>query len=120
MKFLKHGAFALVLGGLLAGCGSQETSTSNTAPATGSAPAEKQMKVALLTPGDINDQGWNQLAHEGLKALEQAGNVKTAHQVTKAPADQQPALRALADDGYNLVLCHGFEYGDRVKQLAKT
>lgn len=110
---------------LLAGCGggNGDTSTSATnaagnanANATGNADA---FKVALLTPGDINDQGWNQLAFEGLKKIETTG-AKVSHQVTKSAADQQPALRDFADQNYDLILCHGFEYGDRAKEVAKN
>ena len=114
---LATGAAALLFGAALVGCNSSETTSPAPAPA-GGAPAAKQIKVALLTPGDINDQGWNQLAYEGLQAVEAKTGAKTAHQVTKSAADQQPALRDLADDGYDVIFCHGFEYGDRVKELA--
>jgi basic membrane lipoprotein Med (substrate-binding protein (PBP1-ABC) superfamily) len=106
----------------LAGCNAPEQNTPPNAANTSSnaaAPA-KQLRIALLTPGDINDQGWNQLAYEGLQAVEKESGAKTAHQVTKSAADQQPALRDFADDGYDLILCHGFEYGDRVKTIAPT
>jgi len=79
---------------------------------------KSHLQVALLTPGDINDQGWNQLAYEGLKAVEQKVGAKISHQVTKSASDQQPALRDLGDSGYDLVLCHGFEFGERVKAIA--
>lgn len=105
--------------GALAGCSAPEATTASTNAAS-TAPTKKQLKVALLTPGDINDQGWNQLAYDGLKAVEKSSGAKTAHQVTKAAADQQPALRDFADGGYDLILCHGFEYGDRVKAIAAT
>lgn len=120
MKLLQQGTVALFLAGLLAGCGAPQASApATTGSAAGAAaPAGKQLKVALLTPGDINDQGWNQLAYEGLQAVEKQSGAKTAHQVTKSAADQQPALRDLADDGYDVIFCHGFEYGDRVKALA--
>src|SRR5690606_6936069 len=78
----------------LAGCGGGGTS----APATtsDSSTATEKFKVALVTPGDVNDQGWNQLAYDGLKGLEKDG-AQISHQVTKSPADQQPALRDFAD-----------------------
>ncbi|MDF2441545.1 MAG: basic rane protein [Abditibacteriota bacterium] len=109
---------------VLGGCGSnapqntaqapgQSTSNGAEAPST-----QSQLKVALLTPGDINDQGWNQLAYEGLKAVEQKLGANISHQVTKNAADQQPALRDFGDSGYDLVLCHGFEFGERVKAIA--
>ena len=107
----------------LAGCGGQpekaETAT-QTAPdaPSSSAPSIPKMQVALLTPGDINDAGWNQLAYEGLQAIEKESGARTAHQVTKNTSEHQPALRDFGDQKFDLVLCHGFEYGERVLQVA--
>lgn len=103
---------------MLAGCGGQEKAK-NTGVATDAAPSDaKPLQVALLTPGDINDAGWNQLAYEGLQAVEKEFGAKTAHQVTKNTADHQAALRDFGDQKFDLVLCHGYEYGDRVLPLA--
>lgn len=102
----------------LTGC-SQQSSTPDTA-AIKSTPAKGALKVALLTPGDVNDQGWNQLAYEGLQQVEKELGATVSHQVTKSASDQQPAMQDFADQGYNLVLCHGFEYGERAKSVAKN
>ncbi|HEX9996640.1 MAG TPA: hypothetical protein VGB45_05825, partial [Abditibacterium sp.] len=48
-----------------AGCSAQNTD--NTASNSTSEAPKKEFKVGLLTPGDTNDQGWNQLAGEGLE-----------------------------------------------------
>jgi basic membrane lipoprotein Med (substrate-binding protein (PBP1-ABC) superfamily) len=87
---------ALLLGVLhLAGCGSNNatnstTSDGNTAhgnTAGGTASPQSDMKVALLTPGDINDQGWNQLANDGLKEVQKETGAQTKHQWTQTAAD---------------------------------
>ena len=110
---------SVVCAGILSGCGgntSNDTSNavSNTSSSTGSS-----IKVALLTPGDVNDGGWNQLAFEGLGGVEKKLGAQTSHQVTKKSADWQPALRDFGDKKYDLVLCHGFEFGQNVKEIAK-
>ncbi|HEX8465340.1 MAG TPA: BMP family protein [Abditibacterium sp.] len=97
----------------LAGC----NSSAPTENAVSAAP-EKEFKVALITPGDVNDQGWNQLAFEGLQSVEKAGGAKISHQVTKNASDRQPAMRDYADQGYDLVICHGFEFGNDAKAIA--
>ena len=105
----------------VAGCNSTNSSDSaaNTSSNTSSdSKSAEPLKVALLTPGDVNDQGWNQLAFEGLQGVEKELGAKTAHQVTKNASDQQPALRDFGDNGYNVVLCHGYEYGERAKAIA--
>jgi basic membrane lipoprotein Med (substrate-binding protein (PBP1-ABC) superfamily) len=128
LKITRRAGLSLLTGSLLtgaglflSGCNGQQatpttasTATNEATPATG-----KALKVALLTPGDINDQGWNQLAYEGLEALKKETGAETAHQVTKNATEHTPALRDFADQKYDLVLCHGFEYGERVLPVAK-
>jgi basic membrane lipoprotein Med (substrate-binding protein (PBP1-ABC) superfamily) len=109
---------------LVAGCGGNNGATSGST-ATGSATSaanttggESKLKIALLTPGDINDQGWNQLAYEGLQGVQKELGAETKNQWTQTAADQQPALRDFAQQKFDLILCHGFEYGERVKAIA--
>jgi len=104
---------AIVATGLyLVGCGKPSE------PAGGNgAAAGKEFKVALLTPGDINDQGWNQLAYEGLQGVEKELSAKISHQVVKQ-SDHQSALRDLGDQGYSLIICHGSEFEAAVKVVA--
>lgn len=114
---MKRSLFALLPLLALAGC--TTPATDNAAPAgntTGAAPAT-DFKVGLLTPGDTNDQGWNQLAAEGLKGVETKSGAKTSHQVTKNASDRAPAMRDYGDQGYQLVFCHGFEYGNDAKAI---
>jgi basic membrane lipoprotein Med (substrate-binding protein (PBP1-ABC) superfamily) len=80
--------------------------------------AKSTFKVALLTTGDINDGGWNQLAYDSLQQLKKDMGVQTANQVTAKTADQLPAMRDFADQKYHIIFCHGFEYGERVKSIA--
>jgi basic membrane lipoprotein Med (substrate-binding protein (PBP1-ABC) superfamily) len=106
----------------IAGCGQNASSggnaTSNAATSDTNSTQNSGLKVGLLTPGDINDQGWNQLGYEGLQQVEKELGAQTSHQVTKNAADQQPAMRDYGDDKFNLVICYGFEYGERAKTIA--
>ena len=109
----------------LSGCGGNNTANDVTNDATNAASnttssTRSSIKVALLTPGDVNDGGWNQLANEGLEGVEKKLGAQTSHQVTKKAADWQPALRDFGDKKYDLVLCHGYEFGDNVKEIAKN
>ncbi len=113
-------AFALSVVAM-SGCGDGNDNANNaTNTATNATSSTRSaLKVALLTPGDINDKGWNQLAYEGLQGLEKGG-METSHQVTKKSADWQPALRDFGDKKYDLVFCHGYEFGANVKEIAKS
>lgn len=109
-------ALGLQLSGCNAPSGTQNTAGTNSTAGEKTASA---LKVALLTPGDINDHGWNQLAFEGLQAVKSEGGIDVTNQVTKSKTDHLPALRDLADQNYDIIICHGFEYGDSVKSIAK-
>ena len=116
---------SVVSAGILGGCGGNGASNSATNAASDTAAnttssTRSALKVALLTPGDVNDGGWNQLAFEGLAGVEKKLGAETSHQVTKKAADWQPALRDFGDKKYDVVLCHGFEFGQNVKEIAKN
>lgn len=110
----------LAMGLQLAGCNSPggQGAPGNAEIKGNASSSGSGFKVALLTPGDVNDHGWNQLAYEGLQALKNDLKVDVTNQVTKNPADQAPALRDLAGQGYDIIICHGGEFQDTVNQLA--
>lgn len=72
-------------------------------------------KVGLLTPGSINDGGWNALAWEGLNRIKAEMGAEIAHQETKTPAEMNEGFRAFGARGFDLAFGHGFEYQDPAK-----
>jgi len=91
-------------------------------PATNAAPAK--MKVGLLTPGSINDSGWNAIAYEGLQRIQKDLGAEISHQETKTPAEMDEGFRSYGAKGFDLAFGHGFEYQDAAlkagKQYPKT
>ncbi|MBI3763002.1 MAG: BMP family protein [Chloroflexi bacterium] len=86
--------------------------------ATTAAPAAPKLKIAMLTSGPINDEGWNQTAYEGLQSLKAKGyEVANTEQV--AQADQASDIDSYVNQGFNVVIGHGFEYGDALAAAAK-
>lgn len=76
------------------------------------------LKAAMLTSGPINDNGWNQTAYEGLLAVEEAG-AEIANTENVAQADQLALIRSYTDQGFTIIIGHGFEYGDVLVQAAQ-
>lgn len=74
------------------------------------------VKVALVLPGSITDGGWNQGAYEGLKALEAKG-YKIAFTENVAQAAIPQVVRGYADDGYDLIVGHGFQFGSLFAEI---
>jgi basic membrane protein A len=80
------------------------------------AAAAATAKVALVLPGSISDGGWNQGAYEGLKALEAKG-FKVAFTENVAQAAIPQVVRGYADDGYDLIVGHGFQFGSLFAEI---
>lgn len=78
------------------------------------------MKVALLLSGAANDQGWNQTAYEGTqKACEKYG-YELAYTENLEVADISAAFADYASAGYDVVIGHGYEFGDPALEVAET
>lgn len=96
----------------LAGCQPSQTTES---AAGQSAP---KLKVALLTPGPVSDSGWNALAYDGLQEIKASMGAEVNNQ--EATGDGiRDAMRTYAQQGYSLVIGHGYEYNQAEKDVAK-
>lgn len=108
-------AVCLTLAALLVGCAPAPEANSSTTPATG----EKPFRVALLTPGPVNDAGWNQMAFEGLSAIEGKLGAKVNNEESTG-SKIADSMRSYATDGYDLVFGHGYEYNAPAVEIAKN
>lgn len=94
----------LLVGTMLTACGESEKKADT-------------LKAALITMGPINDGGWNQAAHKGLLSLEELGyEISNTENVTQD--GQKQAIQAYADQGYDLIIGHGYEFGDALTEMA--
>jgi basic membrane protein A len=94
----------------VAGCGGDDEGSG------ASATTQAQLKVAMALPGPINDKGFNESAYAGLQACGQNG-AQTAYKESVKPADFVKTLQTFARSN-DVVIGHGFEWGDPVKQVA--
>ncbi len=100
-----------------AGCGgsSDAAGTTATTDTTAAAP----IKVGLTTDvGELNDNGFNELAYNGLKRAEKELGVHGRVVESKSSADYVPNMSALARQGYNLIIGVGFAQGDAIAKAA--
>ena len=74
-------------------------------------------RIALVMTGSISDGGWNQLAYEGLNDLKGEG-FETAYVENVTQARIPEVVRGYADDGVDLILGHGFEFGSAFTEIA--
>jgi basic membrane lipoprotein Med (substrate-binding protein (PBP1-ABC) superfamily) len=92
-----------------------DTVDPGTTPAAGDAP-----KLAVIYSADWFDGSWGEFAYDGANNLLARGVVSeiSLQDNVQPGADAQNALRALADDGFNPIVAHSFNYGDDVKAVA--
>ncbi len=80
---------------------------------------EGKLKVAILLPGVITDQGWNTLAYNSLKAVEEEFGAEIAYTENTPASDYEEIFRGYANAGFDVIMGHGFEFGDAAKLVAK-
>jgi basic membrane protein A and related proteins len=105
----------------LAGCGSDEETTAptTTAPGATTEPAE-QVRVGLITDlGQLDDNGFNELAFRGLQRAEKELGIKGRVVESAAAADYVPNMTSLARQGYDLIIGVGFAQGDAIGKAAQ-
>lgn len=99
------------------GGGSKETKAESAAQTTAESASEKAaegepLKVALCVTGAVNDMGWCQSAYDGLKLLEEKYGAEIAYTENIQAADMVAAFTDYAANGYDIVIGHGFQFGD--------
>ena len=108
-------AAVAVLGAALAGCGGDDESTATETEAPASS-----LKVGLVADaGQLNDNGFNELAFKGLKRAERDLGITGRVVEAKTAADYVPNMSTLARQGYDLIIGVGFAQGDAIAATAK-
>lgn len=107
---------------LVAGC-APVPATQAPAPtqAAAAAPAAKPLKVALILPGRADDVSWNQAAYDGMKRAVESAKVPVELKVVEQvydPVSIEPALRDYAQQGYDLIVGHGFQFQEPIIKVA--
>jgi len=100
----------------LAGCGGSDDETAT--PAT--QPAEDAIRVGLIVDqGQLDDNGFNELAFRGLQRAEKELGVKGRVVESASAADYIPNMTSLARQDYDLVIGVGFAQGDALGKVAQ-
>ena len=110
---------AVVLGAaaLASGCGGDDESSGATTETT---PPASALKVGLVADaGQLNDNGFNELAFKGLKRAERELGVTGRVVEAKTAADYVPNMSTLARQGFDLIIGVGFAQGDAIAAAAK-
>ncbi|MBA2383554.1 MAG: BMP family ABC transporter substrate-binding protein, partial [Actinobacteria bacterium] len=116
---MRRAVFVLLLTAIsLAGCGDLiEGDETATTPAPRPAPT---LRVGLIVDrGQLDDNGFNELAYRGLQRSEDKLGVEGRVVESASSADYIPNMSSLARDGYDLIIGVGFAQGDAIGKTAK-
>ncbi len=124
-KLLIIGVLVLALIATACSSGTTETTAApatTAAAATTAAPAEP-FKVALIAPSAINDLAFTQSMNDALTKIQSDMGGESAMEIavtdgTFVVEDAAAAIRDYANDGYDLVIAHGSQYGGSLKEIA--
>jgi basic membrane protein A len=109
-RLAAFGLLFLALG--LAGCGGSDDDSSSGSDGSG-------LRVGLIADaGQLNDDGFNELAFAGLKRAEAELGVEGRVLEAKSAADYVPNMTTLARQGYDLIIGVGFAQGDAIATTA--
>lgn len=111
-------ALGLVFTGIVAAGGQQEKAKEGEQKAEET--GEEPPSVALLLPGSIDDQGWNYIAHQALMHVKEEIGSEVAFSEKVPASDYEEVFRGYANQGFDVVMGHGFEFGDAAKKVAQN
>ena len=100
-----------ILAVLLCACSNAESKKQGAGDSTA-------IQIALLTPGPISDQAWNGGAYAGLMRIKDSLGARVSHVQTRTPAEFDENFRLYGEQGFAMVVGHGFEYQDAAARVA--
>jgi basic membrane protein A and related proteins len=102
----------------LAACG--DAGRRDTAPTDSNAAASDKPRLAIVYYPQFRDGSWGESALNGAQKLKDDGAIAdfAVQENVNPGADGVRALRSFAEQGYNPIIAHSFNYGDDVKQVA--
>ncbi|MDH4135465.1 MAG: BMP family protein [Anaerolineae bacterium] len=110
-------AVTVVLAMVLSACAPKPTEAPPEPTAT-EPPVEEKTKVAVLFPGVVTDQSWNQFGYEGLVRAEKECGVEIGYSEDVSQDEQIETIRNYVAEGYDMIIGHGGEYEDALATVA--
>ncbi len=83
------------------------------------AASPKIWRVALVLPGSTSDKGYNEVAYQGLQEIKKVFGAEIVYSESTPIANYERVIRAFADDGNDVIICRGLEFGDLAVKIAR-
>ena len=108
-------AVALVL--CMAACGAEKAPAADNKTESGELTAA-DVKIVLLLPGEINDQGWNASNYAGVVACNEKLGTSMEYVEAVQEADFESTFREYAERGYNIIMAAGSQFDEAASSVA--
>ncbi len=112
-----------MMGTLLVGCSSQEGSEGKKEAKTESSDTEssaENVKIVLLLPGEVNDQGWNASNYAGVQACNEELGTSMEYVESVQEADFESTFREYAERGYDIIMAAGSQFDEAAASVAEN
>ncbi|MBQ0037152.1 MAG: BMP family protein [Clostridiales bacterium] len=109
---------AMMLLGTLTACGAGDSS--DTADGGDTTKAAADVKIVLLLPGEINDQGWNASNYAGVVACNEQLGTNMEYVEAVQEADFESTFREYAERGYDIIMAAGSQFDEAASAVAAS
>ena len=126
MKKLLALVLALTMSLSLAACSNNTAQSSPGATESGAPSATdgginvSDLRVALILNGSITDASWNANGYNALKENADELGFEWTYIENVQTADMEASIRDFCEQGYNLIIAHGSQFGDAMTAVAPS
>ena len=101
----------------MAACGAEKAPAADNKSESGEMTAA-DVKIVLLLPGEINDQGWNASNYAGVVACNEKLGTSMEYVEAVQEADFESTFREYAERGYNIIMAAGSQFDEAASSVA--
>jgi basic membrane protein A and related proteins len=82
--------------------------------------ANSNLRIAVITDANFSDKGWGESSLNAGRYIGQKYNFSIALEDNVAIPDIEMTLRKYSESGYDLIIAHGFQWGEPALQVGQT
>ena len=82
--------------------------------------SKSNLRIAVITDANFSDRGWGESSLNAARYIEQKYNFSIALEDNVAIPDIETTLRKYAESEYDLIIAHGFQWGEPALQVGQT
>src|SRR5919199_4478814 len=81
---------------------------------------KSNLTISIITDANFSDKGWGESSLNAVRYIEQKYNFSIATEDNVAIPDIEMTLRKYAESGYDLIIAHGFQWGEPALQVSQS